>query len=87
MSKLSEDVREMTLREEIKILDIDDTTKQRLLSKLKEYDCQEEKYNACLVKHREEMYAKIRPLEETNLALTEACEGLSRAMLALRKIR
>lgn len=62
---MSEIVREMTLQEEIKSLPIDDSTKQRLLSKLKEYNYITEEHKALLAKTREEMYSKILPLEES----------------------
>lgn len=84
---MSEIVREMTLREEIEALSIDDKTKQRLLSKLKEYDYKQEEHNAILAKQREEMYSRILPLEEANAALMNACEGLSQAMVAQRRVR
>lgn len=58
---MSEIVREMTLQEEIKSLPIDDSTKQRLLSKLKEYNYITEEHKALLAKTREEMYSKILP--------------------------
>lgn len=83
---MSEITREMTLQEEIKSLPIDDNTKQRLLSKLKEYDYITEEHKALLAKTREEMYSKILPLEEANAALMIACDGLARAMVAQRRI-
>lgn len=83
---MSEIVREMTLQEEIKSLPIDDSTKQRLLSKLKEYNYITEEHKALLAKTREEMYSKILPLEEANAALMTACDGLARAMVAQRRV-
>ena len=79
-------VREMTLKEEIEALSIEESTKQRLLSKLKEYDYITEEHKALLAKTREEMYSKILPLEEANAALMTACNGLARAMVAQRRI-
>lgn len=76
-------VRELTLREEIEALSLDENIKQRLLSKLKEYD---ETHKSLLAKQHEEIYTKIPPLEEANAALMTACEGLSRAMVAQRRV-
>lgn len=79
-------VREMTLQEEIETLPIDETIKQRLLSKLKECNCLLEEREALLAKQREEMYSSIVPLKEANIALLTACEGLSKAMVAQGKL-
>ena len=84
---MSEIVREMTLREEIEALSIDDKTKQRLLSKLEEYDYEQEEHNVILVKQCEEMHSRIVPLEEVNAALMNACEGLAQAVVAQRRVR
>ena len=83
---MSEIAKEMTLQEEIKALPIDDSVKQRLLSKLKEYNYIAEEHKALLAKHREEMYSRIVPLEEANAALLTACEGLSKAMVAQMRL-
>lgn len=84
---MSDNVREMTLQEEIEALPIDKNIKDRLLCKLKRYDYLVEEHRALIVQQREEMYSRIVPLEEANAALLTACEGLSRAMVAQQKVK
>lgn len=84
---MSDNVREMTLQEEIEALPIDENIKDRLLCKLKRYDYLAEEHRALIVQQREEMYSRIVPLEEANAALLTACEGLSRAMVAQQKVK
>lgn len=84
---MSDNVREMTLQEEIEALPIDENIKDRLLCKLKRYDYLAEENRALIVQQREEMYSRIVPLEEANAALLTACEGLSRAMVAQQKVK
>lgn len=84
---MSDNVREMTLQEEIEALPIDDNIKDRLLCKLKRYDYLAEENRALIAKQREEMYSRIIPLEEANAALLTACEGISRAMVAQQKVK
>lgn len=84
---MSDNVREMTLQEEIEALPIDKNIKDRLLCKLKRYDYLAEEHRALIVQQREEMYSRIVPLEEANAALLTACEGLSRAMVAQQKVK
>lgn len=84
---MSDNVREMTLQEEIEALPIDENIKDRLLRKLKRYNYLAEENRALIVKQREEMYSRIVPLEEANAALLTACEGLSRAMVAQQKVK
>ena len=84
---MSDNVREMTLQEEIETLPIDENIKNRLLCKLKRYDHLAEEHRALIVQQREEMYSRIVPLEEANAALLTACEGLSRAMVAQQKVK
>lgn len=84
---MSDNVREMTLQEEIEALPIDENIKDRLLCKLKRYDHLAEEHRALIVQQREEMYSRIVPLEEANAALLTACEGLSRAMVAQQKVK
>lgn len=84
---MSDNVREMTLQEEIEALPIDENIKDRLLCKLKRYDYLAEENRALIAKQREEMYSRIVPLEEANAALLTACEGLSRAMVAQQKVK
>lgn len=84
---MSDNVREMTLQEEIEALPIDENIKDGLLCKLKRYDHLAEEHRALIVQQREEMYSRIVPLEEANAALLTACEGLSRAMVAQQKVK
>lgn len=84
---MSDNVREMTLQEEIEALPIDENIKDRLLCKLKRYDYLAEENRALIAKQREEMYSRIVPLEEANAALLTACEGISRAMVAQQKVK
>lgn len=84
---MSDNVREMTLQEEIEALPIDKNIKDRLLCKLKRYGYLAEEHRALIVQQREEMYSRIVPLEEANAALLTACEGLSRAMVAQQKVK
>ncbi len=85
---MSDNVREMTLQEEIEALPIDENIKDRLLCKLKRYNNYlAEENRALIAKQREEMYSKIVPLEEANAALLTACEGMSRAMVAQQKVK
>lgn len=84
---MSDNVREMTLQEEIEALPIDENIKDRLLCKLKRYDYLAEEHRALIVQQRKEMYSRIVPLEEANAALLTACEGLSRAMVAQQKVK
>lgn len=84
---MSNNVGEMTLREEIESLPIDENIKDRLLCKLKRYDYLAEENRALILKQRKEMYSRIVPLEEANAALLTACEGLSRAMVAQQKVK
>lgn len=84
---MSDNIREMTLQEEIEALPIDENIKDRLLCKLKRYDHLAEEHRALIVQQREEMYSRIVPLEEANAALLTACEGLSRAMVAQQKVK
>lgn len=84
---MSDNIREMTLQEEIEALPIDENIKDRLLCKLKRYDYLAEEHRALIVQQREEMYSRIVPLEEANAALLTACEGLSRAMVAQQKVK
>lgn len=84
---MSDNVREMTLQEEIEALPIDENIKDRLLCKLKRYDYLAEENRALIAEQREEMYSRIVPLEEANAALLTACEGLSRAMVAQQKVK
>lgn len=85
---MSDNVREMTLQEEIEALPIDENIKDRLLCKLKRYNNYlAEENRALIAKQREEMYSRIVPLEEANAALLTACEGLSRAMVAQQKVK
>lgn len=74
-------VREMTLREEIKALNVEDFIKKRLLSKLEKHDFQA---TAELERQQEKMYSTIRNLTENNTALLNACESLCRAMVIQR---
>ena len=82
---MSNIAREMTLHEEIEALPLDENIKDRLLCKLKNYLVEENR--ALMAKQREEMYSRIVPLEEANVALLTACEGLSRAMVAQQKVK
>lgn len=84
---MSDNIREMTLQEEIEALPIDKNIKDRLLCKLKRYDYLAKEHRALIVQQREEMYSRIVPLEEANAALLTACEGLSRAMVAQQKVK
>ena len=85
---MSDNVREMTLQEEIEALPIDENIKDRLLYKLKRYNNYlAEENRALIAKQREEMYSRIVPLEEANAALLTACEGMSRAMVAQQKVK
>lgn len=84
---MSDNIREMTLQEEIEALPIDENIKDRLLCKLKRYDYLAEEHRALIAQQREEMYSRIVPLEEANAALLTACEGLSRAMVAQQKVK
>jgi hypothetical protein len=84
---MSDNVREMTLQEEIEALPIDENIKDRLLCKLKRYNYLAEENRALISEQREEMYSRIVPLEEANAALLTACEGLSRAMVAQQKVK
>lgn len=85
---MSDNVREMTLQEEIEALPIDKNIKDRLLCKLKRYNNYlAEENRALMAKQREEMYSRIVPLEEANAALLTACEGMSRAMVAQQKVK
>lgn len=85
---MSDNVREMTLQEEIEALPIDENIKDRLLCKLKRYNNYlAEENRALIAKQREEMYSRIVPLEEANAALLTACEGMSRAMVAQQKVK
>lgn len=85
---MSDNVREMTLQEEIEALPIDENIKDRLLCKLKRYNNYlAEENRALIAKQREEMYSRIVPLEEANAALLTACEVMSRAMVAQQKVK
>jgi hypothetical protein len=85
---MSDNVREMTLQEEIEALPIDENIKDRLLCKLKRYNNYlAEENRALIAKQCEEMYSRIVPLEEANAALLTACEGMSRAMVAQQKVK
>lgn len=85
---MSDNVREMTLQEEIEALPIDENIKDRLLCKLKRYNNYlAEENRALIAKQREEMYSRIVPLEEAHAALLTACEGMSRAMVAQQKVK
>lgn len=75
-------VREMTLREEIEALNVEDFIKRRLLSKLNDYDS---RAKAELARQQAEMYSSIRNLIENNDALLNACESLCRAMVIQRR--
>lgn len=75
-------VREMTLREEIEALNVEDFVKKRLLSKLEKHDF---RTTAELARQQEEMYSTIRNLTENNSALLNACESLCRAMVIQRR--
>ena len=77
----------MTLQEEIEALPIDKNIKDRLLCKLQRYDHLAEEHRALIVQQREEMYSRIVPLKEANVALLTACEGISRAMVAQQKVK
>lgn len=84
---MSDNIRKMTLQEEIEALPIDENIKDRLLCKLKRYDYLADEQRALIAQQREEMYSRIVPLEEANAALLTACEGLSRAMVAQQKVK
>lgn len=87
---MSDNVREMTLQEEIEALPIDENIKDRLLCKLKRYDHlakDNRELMAQLAQQQEEMYSRIVPLKEVNAALLTACEGISRAMVAQQKVK
>ena len=81
---MSDNVREMTLQEEIEALPIDENIKDRLLYEIANLA---EENRALMAEQREEMYSRIVPLEEANAALLTACEGLSRAMVAQQKVK
>lgn len=81
---MSDIVREVTLQKEIKALPIDKNIKDRLLYEIANLA---EENRALMAKQREEMYSRIVPLEEANVALLAACEGLSRAMVAQQKVK
>lgn len=83
---MSEICREYSVKEEIEMLDIDDTVKQRILSKLKRDDCVLVEYKAKLAKERECFYAQLAPLKEANSSLVYACEALAKAMITERKV-
>lgn len=81
-------IREMTLKEEIEALSIDDIIKERLLRKLKEYDyMQKNNREEIMAKCSEEIYSKVAPLKKANAALMTACESLSAAMIAQKEVR
>lgn len=88
---MSDNVREMTLQEEIKALPIDENIKDRLLCKLKRYNNYLAEENrelmVQLAQQQEKMYSRIVPLKEANAALLTACEGISRAMVAQQKVK
>lgn len=81
---MSDNIREMTLQEEIEALPIDENIKDRLLYEIANLA---EENRALMAEQREEMYSRIVPLEEANAALLTACEGLSRAMVAQQKVK
>ena len=83
---MSEIWREYTVKEESEIGDIDDTGKQRILSKLKRDDCVRAEYEAKLAKERECFYAQLLPLKEAYSSLVYACEALAKAMITERKV-
>lgn len=81
---MSDNIREMTLQEEIEALPIDENIKDRLLYEIANLA---EENRALMAEQHEEMYSRIVPLEEAKAALLTACEGLSRAMVAQQKVK
>lgn len=64
---MSDNVREMTLQEEIEALPIDENIKDRLLCKLQRHDHLAEENRELMVKlaqQQEEMYSRIVPLKK-----------------------
>lgn len=76
-------VREMTLREEIEALNVEDFIKKRLLSELEKHDF---RAMAELERQKEEMYSVLRNLQEMNDALMKVCDGMCRVVTIQRRI-
>lgn len=76
-------VREMTLREEIEALNVEDFTKKRLLSKLEKHDF---RAMAELARQKEEMYSVLCNLQKMNDTLMKVCDGMCRVVTIQRRI-